>query len=452
MMSIQAIIPTLCALLVVVVAVTSAGTVEQIHMATGVDSTSMILSWITQSADDTSVVKYSTAKLSEDKDVQRAEGSSSTYTFREYTSGYIHKVTLTGLLPSTKYFYSAGGYDKEETLHFMTLPAPGEGEGETIMYGIVGDLGQTAFSKSTLRHIARNSKVRGIIHAGDLSYANCNQPLWDEYGRIIEPVSQRMPWMVSVGNHEIEWADGDEGENLFKSVESRFPMPQVKPATFGKITYPENLPKRGLSCTPSAFSTNYDYGIAYYSYDSGLAHMIHLNCYSEVGPESEQYKWLESDLKSLDRTKTPWVFVIEHCPWYNSNESHQNEEQTIAMKDSMEDLFYNYDVNVVFAGHVHAYERSYPVYKDKIDSNKGVVYINIGDGGNKEGHSANYLDPHPEWSAYRNGSFFGHGEIEVHNSSALTWRWVRNVDHEAVSADEMPICNQYVDDGSAIYC
>ena len=433
--------------------VLAAAKVEQVHMATGTTSSEMILSWITQSADDASVVKYSKKRLSENKDVMTSEGTASTYTFHEYTSGYIHKVTLTGLSPSTKYYYSVGDYDNNGELNFMTLPAPGNGEGVTLVYGIVGDLGQTKYSESTIRHISRNSKIRAIIHAGDLSYANCLQPLWDTYGKMIQPVSERMPWMISVGNHEIEWTDGDEGENLFKAVESRFPMPEVKPAEFGGITYPKENHKRPTSCTPSAFSTNYDYGIAFYSYESGLSHMIHLNCYSEVGQDSKQYKWLESDLKSIDRTRTPWVFVIEHCPLYNSNTAHQNEEQTLAMKSSMEELFYTHKVNVVFAGHVHAYERSHPVYKDQVDSNNGVVYINIGDGGNKEGHSSVYLDPHPEWSAFRNGSYFGHGEMEVHNSSALTWRWIRNVDHEAVSADEISICNGFLNAGaSSIYC
>lgn len=426
---------------------------EQIHIATGGDSSTMIISWITDSKDAASVVRYSTDRLGEEKDVVAVEGTSSSYTFRGYTSNQIHKVTLQGLKANTQYWYSVSGFDDEERLNFMTLPAPGEGKEDSIVYGVVGDLGQTIYSLSTIRHMERNGRIRGVLHAGDLSYANCVQRLWDSYGRAIQPVARKVPWMISVGNHEIEWTDGDSGQGLFKSVEARFPMPQVKPAVMGEITYPATKHRIAKSCTPSAFSTNYDYGIAYYSWETGLSHMIHLNCYSQVGANSEQYRWLESDLKKIDRSKTPWVFIVEHCPWYNSNEKHQNEEQTIAMKGSMEELIYRYDVNVVFAGHVHAYERSYPVFQDQVDGTKGVVYINIGDGGNKEGHSENYLSPPPEWSAFRNGTYFGHGEIEIHNSSALTWRWIRNVDHEAVSADRVTICNSYINQGtSTVYC
>jgi hypothetical protein len=418
---------------------------EQIHMATGTDSSQMILSFITQEEVASELI-YSPSKLSPSGDgALKATGEASQYEFGDYKSGYIHKVIITGLTPATSYFYRIGDYDNQGELSFTTLPAPGDNR--EVTYGVVGDLGQTKFSASTLKHMISDNRISGIMHAGDLSYANCKQHLWDSYGKMIQPLSETLPWMVCVGNHEIEWAEGDTGAGLFHSVEARYPMPQVKPAEFGSISYPETQ----KYCTPSAFTADYDYGIAYYSYESGLSHVIILSCYSQTGPDSKQYQWLKADLEAIDRTKTPWVFVVEHCPWYNSNKDHQNEEQTIAMKSSMEALFYDNNVNVVFAGHVHAYERSHPVYQDKIDNDRGVVYINIGDGGNKEGHADNYIDPQPEWSAFRNGTYFGHGLLSVHNESALTWQWIRNVDHETVSADAVSICN-FVSGSKQVMC
>jgi hypothetical protein len=38
----------------------------------------------------------------------------------------------------------------------------------------------------------------------------------------------------------------------------------------------------------------------------------------------------------------------------------------------------------VLSGHVHAYERTHPMYKYKLDT-CGPVYLSIGDGGNIEG-------------------------------------------------------------------
>lgn len=95
----------------------------------------------------------------------------------------------------------------------------------------------------------------------------------------------------------------------------------------------------------------------YYSFNVAGVHVIMLGSYTYFDPASSQYKWLQADLAKVDRGRTPWVVVIIHAPWYNSNEAHQGEPESIEMKSSMEELLYNGRVDLVFAGHVHAYER-----------------------------------------------------------------------------------------------
>lgn len=68
-------------------------------------------------------------------------------------------------------------------------------------------------------------------------------------------------------------------------------------------------------------------------------------------------------------------------------------------------------VDVVFAGHVHAYERMAPSFNGSAHSG-GIQYINVGDGGNREGLAVNYIDPQPAWSLVREASY-GHGKIQV---------------------------------------
>ena len=79
------------------------------------------------------------------------------------------------------------------------------------------------------------------------------------------------------------------------------------------------------------------------------------------------------------------------------------------MKQAFEPLFFKYNVNIVICGHVHAYERTYPVYQDVVDMKNGITYIVVGDAANYEGHAARYIQPKPAWSAYRNGTQYGHG-------------------------------------------
>lgn len=45
-----------------------------------------------------------------------------------------------------------------------------------------------------------------------------------------------------------------------------------------------------------------------------------------------------------------------HVPLYNSNQAHYMEGE--AMRAVFESWFVHYKVDVIFAGHVHAYERS----------------------------------------------------------------------------------------------
>ena len=56
------------------------------------------------------------------------------------------------------------------------------------------------------------------------------------------------------------------------------------------------------------------------------------------------------------------------------------------------------------------------------------VYFNIGDAGNREGHSDTYLDL-PAWSAFRNGTQYGHSRMDILNATHARWRWFMNKVH-----------------------
>eukprot|EP00947_MAST-08B_sp_MAST-8B-sp1_P002988 g2988.t1 len=103
-----------------------------------------------------------------------------------------------------------------------------------------------------------------------------------------------------------------------------------------------------------------------------------------------------------------------------------NENQTVAMKASMEPLFLKYDVPLVFAGHVHAYERSLPQGADAAARKTGTTYVVIGDGGNHEGHATPFEQPVPSWSAHRDDKSFGHGRLTLHNYTHLHFQWFAN--------------------------
>jgi S-(hydroxymethyl)glutathione dehydrogenase/alcohol dehydrogenase len=42
----------------------------------------------------------------------------------------------------------------------------------------------------------------------------------------------------------------------------------------------------------------------------------------------------DADLAAIDRSKTPWVFVSLHAPWFNSNDAHQGDGE--GMRQALE--------------------------------------------------------------------------------------------------------------------
>ncbi|XP_055811612.1 probable purple acid phosphatase 20 [Solanum dulcamara] len=373
---------------------------QQVHISM-VGEDKMRISWITEDSGTPATVKYGTSPGSYPFS---SNGNTTKYRYILYESGEIHNVVIGPLKPNTVYYYICGPFSSPE-FNFKTPPA-----GFPIKFAVVGDLGQTDWTTSTLDHISK-SNYDVMLLPGDLSYADTLQPRWDSFGRLVEPLASQRPWMVTQGNHEVEKIPVLHSQS-FTSYNARWLMP------FEQSGSTSNL---------------------YYSFEVIGLHIIMLGSYTDFEPESAQYNWLKNDLNEVDRKKTPWLVVLVHAPWYNSNNAHQGEYESYGMKSSMEDLLFKARVDIVFAGHVHAYERFTRVYNDKAN-NCGPIYITIGDGGNREGLASKYKDPKPEISNFREASF-GHGELDVVNATHAQWSWHRNDDDEAVVADTIWITN-----------
>ncbi|KAK3014489.1 hypothetical protein RJ639_009392 [Escallonia herrerae] len=365
---------------------------QQVHISLAGDK-HLRISWITGDKSSPSVVEYGTSTGSYSS---RAEGESTSYKYLLYSSGKIHHTVIGPLEQGTIYFYRCGGQGPEFQLKTPPSQLP-------VTFAVAGDMGQTGWTKSTLDHI---DQCKYDVHMlpGDLAYADYFQRRWDTFGELVQPLASGRPWMVTEGNHEKEniplFKDG------FQSYNARWKMP------FEESGSSSNL---------------------YYSFEVAGVHVIMLGSFADYDEYSDQYSWLKADLSKVDRDRTPWLLVLFHVPWYNTNYAHQGEGDR--MMAAMEPLLYAAGVDIVLAGHVHAYERSKRVYNGKSDP-CGAVHITIGDGGNKEGLAQKYKSPSPEWSVFREASF-GHGELKMMNSSHAFWSWHRNDDDEPVRSDQV---------------
>ena len=165
-------------------------------------------------------------------------------------------------------------------------------------------------------------------------------------------------------------------------------------------------------------------GLRYYSWEAGPVHYISIDSFYDLyGPLQPLTKWVEADLAGINYLNTPWVVVSLHAPWYNSNKDHQLEGEPARL--GLEQMFLAAGVSAIFAGHVHAYERSNPVdaYKVVPPGPGSIVHFNIGDAG--AGLYTTWNTPQPEWSSFRNASW-GHGRWAVLNATHSEWTWHMN--------------------------
>uniref|UniRef100_A0ACD5U7H2 Uncharacterized protein n=1 Tax=Avena sativa TaxID=4498 RepID=A0ACD5U7H2_AVESA len=396
---------------------------QQVHITLG-DQTgaAMTVSWVTASEPGSDTVAYGRAPGKMDLS---ARGTHARYDYYNYTSGFIHHCTLPNLKHGVKYWYAMGFGHTVRTFWFTTPPKPGPDV--PFKFGLIGDLGQTFDSNSTLSHYEANGGS-AVLFVGDLSYAD-SYPLhdnnrWDTWARFVERSVAYQPWLWTAGNHELDYAPEIGEATPFKPFTRRYPTP------FRAAGSTEPL---------------------WYSVKIASAHVVVLSSYSAYGQYTPQWAWLDEELRlRVDRKVTPWLVVLMHSPWYNSNGYHYMEGES--MRVQFERWLVDARVDLVLAGHVHSYERSrrvsnvvYDIVNGKATPVRDLdapMYVNIGDGGNIEGIADNFTRPQPRYSAFREASF-GHATLEIKNRTHAYYEWHRNHDGAKIVADSVWLTNRY---------
>jgi len=297
------------------------------------------------------------------------------------------------LNPGTVYYYQVGGPGQwSTTYNFKTAPTIGS---QNSVFGVIGDVGADPNSQLTINGLLNLRDTIGldaVLHAGDLSYANNYNPggpVWDHYGEIMQPLLANTPYDPSVGNHET-----------------------IDSFTGFKLRYGTAILEK-----------NSNGGDFYWSFDWGNVHVVMLSSETDYSATSPQAKWLAADLAAVDRTTVPWIISLWHRPWYCSNKAHQGEGE--AMRLTIEPILNKYKVDIVFNGHVHAYERVTEMY-DFVPTPGKTSYFVVGNGGTPEGLATTW-ETQPVWSLFRLAQW-GYGHLEVVNSTHAHWALYQDTD------------------------
>ncbi|KAG7402340.1 hypothetical protein PHYBOEH_000048 [Phytophthora boehmeriae] len=361
-------------------------------------------------SNETPVVKYG---LDPAALTQQAEGNSKTYKASDLCNrpanltsqqwfrdpGNMHTVILKNLKLGTRYFYMFGS-EKDgwsSVYSFMSRPDDSVKNAKFIAYADMGVDPAPAATSTAVRSYqdVMDGYDSFLLHFGDISYARGHAHMWDEFFHLIEPFATRVPYMVSVGNHEYDYmtggskdpsgAVGDDGRMDFHPDWANYGEDSSGECSV-PMFYRWDAPDNGNS-------------IYWYSFDYGGVHVIQISSEHDWRRGSKQYEWLEDDLKRVDRKKTPWIVLTAHRMMYTTQMGEEADYNvSVHFREEMEDLLWEHKVNLMLVGHQHSYERSCAVRNGKcIKDGKGPVHIVVGSAGaglEKQGFS-NELG---EWS------------------------------------------------------
>lgn len=278
----------------------------------------------------------------------------------------ISEVLLTGLEPDTTYCYRAtGDTGSSPTFEVSTLPAAGP-----ITMTLFSDHGRSAASNANVQRLIETDPDLHLI-AGDISYANGNQPIWDAYFDQIQPYAAQIPTMAALGNHEVE---DNFGTQAFRS---RFAFPGRE---------------------------------LFYSLDVGRAHIVVISggaALDETTPD--EFAFLDADLAQAAARRAAgeldFIIAMQHFPiWSNHDGRGPCDAALVAVE---EQYLQRYGVDVFLTGHNHHYERSKPMIygqptTDEVTSygpdRLGMIQV-ISGGGGQSLYNFVAPDDFQDWSA-----------------------------------------------------
>lgn len=303
--------------------------------------TSITIMWETSFPGST-VVRYGVGALTQTK-----EGA------KDVT---LHEVTLTDLKPNTPHLYQVttegpGGKLQSALLTFATAVGPDD----AYSFVLIGDTQKNPSVTRTVATLAWQRRPNFVLHLGDVVDNGPDKREWvhELFGPCKE-LFARVPVYPCIGNHEKNHA------HYYRYF--ALPAPEY-----------------------------------YYQFRHGNADFFVLDSNKSLAPNSEQYRWLDAQLGKSD---AKWKFCYHHHPIYSSDEDDwgntwKGEPTFQGDKNARQlvPLYEKHNVDVVFNGHIHVYERTWPIRGGKVDRDKGVLYLTSGGGGGK----LESFSPVPPW-------------------------------------------------------
>jgi fibronectin type 3 domain-containing protein len=299
------------------------------------------------------------------------------------TSTTEHDVLVSGLSPSTRYYYSVGSTTEAhgggDADHYFVTSPPANSTTPTRIW-VLGDSGTANNDAKAVRDAyltkfsAKHTNLWLML--GDNAYEDGTDPeyqvaVFDMYPTMLR---KSVLW-PTIGNHDT--AQASSGQS--------FPYLNI-------FTLPTGAEAGGVASGSEK----------YYSFDYGNIHFVCLDSMtSDRRPTGPMLTWLRNDLMA---TTKQWVIAFWHHPPYSKG-SHDSdfEHELVEMRQYAVPILEDFGVDLVLAGHSHSYERSFLIDSHYGTSSSFVSSMKKDGGSGQPGGSGPYekktLGPGPHEGA-----------------------------------------------------
>lgn len=256
---------------------------------------------------------------------------------------------------------------KDGTVVFASETIAPKNDRQDYTFAVFGDCGRGTSAQAQISYQTYAKKPDFVVMTGDIVY---------DSGRISEYAKKYFPYYNSAaalrsvgspllrhtltvgapGNHDILDRNFAKSPDLLAYF-LYWIQPLNGPLTQDgdPLTPTLSGPAESQAAFREAAGDAYPRG-ANYSFDYGNAHWTVLDANRYVNWSDPKLRtWLAEDLRRA-QGKT-WRFIALHQPPFHSSATHQAEKQIRAIADVIE----KGKVDVVFGGHVHNFQRTYPI-------------------------------------------------------------------------------------------
>ncbi len=249
-----------------------------------------------------------------------------------------HAITLKELEPDTEYGYQVQTWEGRFTEAHTFRTAPRPGTRRPFKFLVFGDSGEGTQGQLQLADRMPGEKAALAIHVGDVAYDNGTEIDFDfRHFAVYKDLLGAIPFYPALGNHDIRTDLGQPYLHAF------------------------HLPNDNEERTERYYSFQYD-DVFFLALDSNMGPSYTQRFGDLRDPGSAQVRWLERELRRGRRDPTvDWIVVYFHHPPFSSGGGLGGHGSDIGLRQSLQPVFDRYAVDLVFSGHDHDYERSFPI-------------------------------------------------------------------------------------------